>query len=473
MRKINIYVKIRGNLFLKGLIFTTDTIAAISTPLSNGGIGIIRISGNNAVEIADKVFVSASGKKLDSINGYQALFGKTVDSDGEIDETVALKFVSPKSYTGEDVVELSVHSGPFILKKLLRAVIDAGARLAAPGEFTQRAFLNGKLDLTEAESVMELISSDSRDRFLMSRAAKNGVLSKKTEEITSELLTTAASLAVYADYPDEEIENLNPDSFLKMLNDNSKKLGELLESYEKGKIITSGYETAIVGRPNVGKSTLMNLLCGEEKSIVTSFAGTTRDVVEETVLLDGITLKLSDTAGIHDTKDEIESIGVTKAKERMDNSLLVLAVFDASEELTKEDKELLKEIKDKRTVAVINKTDKERKIDLSAFENIPAVFISAKNGTGREELEKKIKEITETDNIDMNSAILFNERQRDCVKKALASIESATEALTLGMTLDAVSVCIDDGIKALLELKGEKVTDRVADTVFSKFCVGK
>lgn len=450
-----------------------DTVAAISTPLGEGGIGIVRISGESAFSVADRIFTSVSGKKVSEIKGYTALFGFVHENGEKLDEAVALKFVSPKSYTGENVVEISVHSGLFVLKQVLRLAVLNGARTANPGEFTERAYLNGKLDLTEAESVMGIISSANAQQLKIAAAAKSGRIGKATEEITDILLKIASGIAVYSDYPDEEFEGANVNDFEKMLGEAEEKLQSLVSSFDVGRMITGGIETAIVGRPNVGKSTLMNMLSGTERSIVTSVAGTTRDVVEDTVMLGDTLLKLYDTAGIRETEDIVEKVGVERAKEKLKNAQLVLAVFDVSEPLTDEDLKLIDSIKETPAIAVLNKTDKGINTDEEAFGDLIKVYISAETGEGKKELEAAVTKKAGLDRLDTCSAVLLTERQKERALNALTAVGKAKDALLSGMTVDAVGVLTDDAVNELFSLTGKRITEEVANEVFRRFCVGK
>ncbi len=450
-----------------------NTVAAISTPLGEGGIGIVRISGAQALFIADKIFRAKSGKKISDQKGYTALFGEAVDCDGFIDTAVALIFRAPKSYTGEDTVEISVHGGRYVLKRLLRAALNAGAKSAAAGEFTKRAFLNGKLDLTQAEAVMGVISASGDRELKLSSSALNGTLSRKIEKIEADLISAAASIAYFADEPDEELPELNHENFGKMLENSERALDEMLKTYDAGRILREGIDTAIVGKPNVGKSTLMNLLCGSDRSIVTDIAGTTRDIIENTVKLGDITLCLADTAGIHSTADIVEAAGVSLAEKKIKSSELILAVFDSTEPLDDDDLSLIEKIKDKKTIIIINKSDIGNKIGAEDFPELRVVTVSAKTGEGLKELTKKIEEITEICYINPDSLVLGSERQRDCASRAFAAIREAKAALMSGETIDAVGVCVDDALSALFELTGKRVTNVVADEVFKKFCVGK
>lgn len=451
----------------------TQTVAAISTPNGEGGIGIIRISGKDATSIADKVFCSANGKKLTDLKGYTALYGKVYNDKGTIDEAVALVFRAPKSYTGEDVVELSVHGGLFVVKETLRAVLNAGASLAEKGEFTRRAYLNGKLDLIEAESVMGIISASGEKTQRAALSLKEGAASRKVQSIKEKLLNTAAGLAVFSDYPDDELPEFSTDTLTKALSEAISELDGMLKNYDAGKILREGVNAVIAGRPNVGKSTLMNALAGCKRSIVTSIAGTTRDVVEETVLLGDIRLNLSDTAGLRETDDEIEKIGVGISRSRIQSAGLLIAVFDGSNAADTEDLKLIELCRTQPSVAVVNKNDLESRFDQDLLDGIPTVVISAENEACVHQLTDVVAKVCGTYMLDGSETLLCSERQRDCCASAKAYVEEAYSLLMQGVTLDAVGVAIDDALSHLLSLTGERVTNAVVDEVFSKFCVGK
>lgn len=449
------------------------TIAAISTPLGEGGIGVIRISGDNAISVTERFFKPLGKKKLSEMEGYTAVFGNVYDGDELVDQGIATVFRAPKSYTGEDVIELSVHGGSYIVKRVLRVVLSSGAEMAERGEFTKRAFLNRKIDLTQAESIMGIISAQSESALRLSQANHTGKLTREIENIKERLIEVAANVSVYADYPDEDIPELSPENFGNLLEKTVCALETLLINYDAGKVLREGIETAIVGKPNVGKSTLMNALSGTSRSIVTDIAGTTRDVIEDTVTLGGIKLRLADTAGIHKTSDRVESMGVDLAMQRLNTADLVLAVFDSTGEIDGNDKILIDYIRDKKVIIVINKSDLESKIDEAVFDGFPTVYISAKNKDGLSELEEAVKEITKVAHLSADTAVLGSERQRDCASKALSSAKAALSALNEGQTIDAVGICIDDAIAALLSLTGQRVTNEVTDEVFKRFCVGK
>jgi len=457
------------------MVIIMSTVAAIATPNAPGGIGIIRISGPDAIKTADSVFRCVSGKRLSSMKGYTAAFGHVYDGDRLVDECIATVFRAPKSYTGEDCVEISCHGGLYVTQSVLRCVFAAGADAAGPGEFTKRAFLNGRIDLTEAEGVMNIISAQGADALNASVTALGGALSKKIDGICASLAELDAGMAVWADYPDEDIPQVQTDELEKTLAELRGELDSLLSGFDAGQAVLEGVQTVICGHPNVGKSTLMNLLTGYDRSIVTSAAGTTRDVIEETVRLGNAVLRLADTAGLRDSDDFAESIGIEKAKERIERAGLVLAVFDASTALNADDTDLLAMCSEKRAVAVINKTDLKIKCDIDKIkEYIPRVVeMSAANGKGIKELTAAVMDALDSGSVDTSAAMLTTERQRACCVSARDAIGEALDALRDGMTLDAVTVSVDGAIDALLELTGKKARDAVVDEIFSKFCVGK
>ena len=452
-----------------------STIAAISTGRAPGGIGVVRISGEDAIEIGDKIFSSFGGKKLCNIDGYSALYGKAHDEKSDIDTVVALLFRAPKSYTGEDVVEISCHGGLFVTDKVLKAAFEAGAVPAEAGEFTKRAFLNGKMDLTSAESVMNVISAQGEQAEKIALGVLEGRLFKEIKAITDKLVYDLALLSAWVDYPYEEIEDLSANNLGDHIEYSINSLEKLIKDFSTGQIIIEGVDTAIVGCPNVGKSTLMNLLSGTEKSIVTEIAGTTRDIVEDTVNVGGITLRLADTAGVRETDDLVESIGVDRAVKRLENAELVLAVFDASRPLNDSDRRLIELCKGKKAIGIINKTDLDKNHLNGEIENnfSQTVFISAKKGTGKDDLAKAVEELLGTADFDTSAVAVVNERQCECCKKALEALKDAENALSLGLTMDAVTVCLDSAIENLMVLTGEKATELVVNEIFAQFCVGK
>lgn len=452
-----------------------STIAAISTGQAAGGIGIVRISGENALNIADRIFKSVSGLKLNELSGYRAALGTVFLEEKPVDEAIATVFRAPKSYTGEDVVELSCHGGLYVTRQVLRAALSAGAVAAEPGEFTKRAFLNGKMDLTKAEAVMSIISAQGEQAKAAALGTLDGLLYRKISGISGELKGLAASLAAWVDYPDEEIEDLPDDKILSVLENAASSLSDLIARFDSGRAVLEGVDTAIVGKPNVGKSTLMNLLTGTEKSIVTEIAGTTRDIVEETAVVGGVVLRLCDTAGLRETDDKVESIGVARAKQKLETATLILAVFDASALLEKQDKALFPLCKEKHAIAIVNKTDLPTKLDTKILDIVfnKVVYISAKENNGLQSLEQAIAEVLGTAAFDSSAATLMNERQLACCSAALDAVKEAHDALSSGVTRDAVQVCVDSAIESLDTLTGERATESVVNEIFSRFCVGK
>ncbi|MBE6779327.1 MAG: tRNA uridine-5-carboxymethylaminomethyl(34) synthesis GTPase MnmE [Ruminococcaceae bacterium] len=453
-----------------------DVIAAIATPAASAGLGVIRLSGQEAVAVAEQVFRPArAGLRLRDMEGYTATYGHVFDADGDVDDGVALVFRAPHSYTGEDTVELSCHGGVYLLQRALRACLDAGARPAAPGEFTRRAFLNGKMDLTGAESVMALIAADGRLAARTALAAREGSVFRRLQGVRESLLGVTAQLAAYVDYPDEDIPQLAPETLAATLRGALDTVEALLSTFDAGRVLREGVDTVIVGSPNVGKSTLMNRLAGCERSIVTDIAGTTRDVVEETVRLGEVTLRLADTAGIRHSEDAVEAMGVERARDRMRQAALVLAVFDGSRPLTGEDKALAAEAAGANAIAVVNKADRPVTADVGYLQGLfdRVVTLSAKDGAGVDELTRAVAAITGVQGLTGAEPVLATERQRAAAGRCRDSLQEALAALEAGMTLDAVTVSVEDAIAAVLELTGERTTEAVVDEVFARFCVGK
>lgn len=451
------------------------TIAAISTPLAVGGIGVVRLSGEQALSIAQQVFEPGAAKQVSQMAGYTAAYGHVRDSQGVFDEAVLTVFRAPRSYTGEDVAEISCHGGLYLVQRLLRAVLDAGAVPAQAGEFTKRAFLNGKISLTQAEAVGDLIAARSDFSARAALSLKDGALYRRIQAIQGELLALAGHLSAWVDYPEEEMESVTPEEIGDTLTRAGESLQGLLDGFGAGQLLKQGIDTAIVGRPNAGKSTLMNLLSQSERSIVTQVAGTTRDIVENTVCIGDMILNLADTAGLRETQDPVEQIGVQLARRRMQSSALVLAVFDSSQELDGEDLELLKALKGRCAVAVVNKVDLPSRLDLERIRQAApqVVLLSASQGQGLPELQEAIARALQLGQVDPNAAMLANERQRSCAAAARQAVLEALECLQSGYTLDAVTVCVTQAIERLGELSGTTAAQAVVDEVFSKFCVGK
>ena len=453
-----------------------STIAAVATPQGAGAVGVLRLSGPQAKQIAAKVFFPVDGaKKLEEMKGYTGCLGRIRDSRGEVDEAVAFVYTAPRSYTGEDVVELCCHGSALLVQRALDALLEAGAQPAGPGDFTRRAFENGKLSLDQAESVMELINAQSESGARAALAARDGLLWKTIDSCTQQLLDAAAHLTAWVDYPEEGVEDVENGQLMETLRGVQQKLNGLLTNYNAGRILREGVDTVIAGRPNVGKSTLMNLLAGARRSIVTAIPGTTRDVVEDSVRLGRLVLRLSDTAGLRVTDDPVEQAGVEIARERLASCDLAFAMFDSSRPLEEEDLELANTLKGRPCVAIINKTDLERKLDTQKLTQCfgAVVEMSANTGKGVEELTAAVEGLLLRQDFDPAQPGLVTARQKDCVRRAASAIEEACNALEMGLTYDALSVCIDEANDALLELTGGRATIDVVDRVFEKFCVGK
>lgn len=451
-------------------------IAAVATPAGAGAVGIVRLSGMGALQIAEKVFRPSHSKTpLCEMKGYTGCLGRVETAEGQIDEAVAFVYRAPHSYTGEDVVELCCHGNTLLLQRVLDALLQAGAQPAGPGEFTRRAFENGKLSLDQAESVMELINAQSESGARAALAARDGALWKTISACTEQLLDASAHLTAWVDYPEEGVEEVENGALLATLREVEGRLNRLLEGYDAGRILRQGVDTVIAGRPNVGKSTLMNLLAGARRSIVTAIPGTTRDVVEDSVRLGRLVLRLSDTAGLRATDDPVEQAGVEIARERLASCDLAFAMFDSSRPLEEEDLELAKLLKGRPCVAIINKTDLERRLDTAKLtESFGAVVeMSANTGKGVEDLTAAVEGLLLSESFDPAQPALVTARQKDCVRRAVNAIGEACGALEMGLTYDALSVCIDEATDALLELTGGRATIDVVDRVFEKFCVGK
>lgn len=448
-----------------------STIAAIATPHAAGGISVIRISGTDALSVADRIFQSEHGKIPSQMKGYTCAYGRLAG----LDDGIVTVFRAPHSYTGEDVAELSCHGGIYMTQQILDAVLHAGAVPAEAGEFTRRAFCNGKLSLTQAEAVMDVISASGSRELQFANAMRDGAMVRRVQAVQAQLVTVLSGLAAWADYPEEDLPEVSPESLQVSLSQIQQDLQALLKTKDYGRILKSGVSTVIAGKPNVGKSTLFNLLSGCERSIVTEIAGTTRDVVEECVRLGEVTLRLSDTAGLRDTADVIEQIGVRIAKEKLEQADLILAVFDSREPLSAEDLALLEQLEGRQVIVILNKSDAgEAKIlpeQLAAFPH--CITMSAKEGSGLDALQEAVTALFYRGDVTPELGILANARQAACAETALEMVTAAMQALQDGELLDAVTVLLDEAAQALMTLTGERVTEAVVDEVFRHFCVGK
>ncbi|HHX00396.1 MAG TPA: tRNA uridine-5-carboxymethylaminomethyl(34) synthesis GTPase MnmE [Acholeplasmataceae bacterium] len=448
-----------------------DTIAAISTAFGKGALSIVRMSGSEAIEIANKVF---RGKNLKKVKSHTVHYGHIINENKEIiDEVLVTVFKAPKTFTREDVVEISCHGGIFVTNKILELLLSSGARLAEPGEFTKRAFMNGRIDLTQAEAVSDLIEARTQSSLKMANMGLRGDIRKLIESFRSDILTCIARIEVNIDYPEyEDEEEITTGLLIPIITKLLKSIDEIIEKSETSQIIKEGIDTAIIGKPNVGKSSLLNSLLRQNKAIVTNIAGTTRDVVEGVVNVGGVILNLIDTAGIRETKDVVERIGVEKTKEVLKDAQLVILVFDYSSELEPQDLELLESTKDKTRIIVINKSDLNKKIDLSVFDDY--ILISTFNHEDIEKVENKIKEITNISDItEIDSTYIGNARHIAKLKEAKRHLESGLSSAEVGEVIDMINIDLTLAWQALGEIIGENNPEALLDELFSKFCLGK
>ncbi len=452
-----------------------STICAIATPPAAGGISVIRISGENAAGIAARVFRPVSGKSAADLPGYRAAYGKIYDNGELLDDGVLLMYRAPHSYTGEDTAEISCHGGIYVTRRVLSACVKAGAQPAAPGEFTRRALLNGKMSLTQAEAVADIISAQGGQFLSCANGQREGALYRRMEDCADRIMDISAQISAWIDYPEDDTPVVTQQWLTDRLTAVRDMFRELLSGYDTGRMLREGISCAIVGKPNAGKSTLMNSLAGQQRSIVSDIAGTTRDIVEETISLGDIVLRVADCAGIRETDDPVEKIGVDIMLKRLESSDIILAVFDGSRELSEEDRRLLGLISGRNVVAVVNKSDLPRKLDISEIERAAGtpVVLSAKQDGAAKALSGAISEKLDLSRLDPDAGFLANERQRDCVIRAADSVEQALGAAALGVTPDAVGVMLEQALDAVYELSGKRAGEEVIDEVFRRFCVGK
>lgn len=452
-----------------------STVCAIATPPAAGGISVIRISGEKAAEIAGRVFRPVSGKSAEELPGYRAVYGKIYDGDELLDDGVLLMYRAPHSYTGEDTAEISCHGGIYVTRRVLSACVKAGARPAGPGEFTKRALLNGKLSLTQAEAVADIISAQGGQLLSCANGQRDGALFRRMEDCAAKIMEVSSQISAWIDYPDDDTPVVTQEWLTEKLSTVQDMFRELLAGYDTGRMLREGISCAIVGKPNAGKSTLMNSLAGQQRSIVSDIEGTTRDIVEETVSLGDIVLRIADCAGIRETSDPIEKIGVDIMLRRLESADIILAVFDGSRELSAEDERLMKLLSGKNTVAIVNKSDLPQKLDCAAIESVlgAPVKLSAKQDNAAALLEMAVSERLDLDRLDPDAGFIANERQRDCIIRASEAVDGALSAAELGVTPDAVGVMLEQALDAVYELSGKRAGDEVIDEVFRRFCVGK
>ena len=450
-----------------------NTIAAISTPIGHGGIGIVRMSGEKSLDIVKKIFKS----KHTDFEPNTIVYGKIYDNDELIDEVLVSYFKTPNSYTGEDIVEVNTHGGMLVVERILELLLKNGAVLAEAGEFTKRAFLNGKIDLSQAEAVVDLINSKTKAENKTSIKQLEGDLGNKIRNIKTSIIDVLVDLEANVDYPEYDIEEISREKVTKSIEKAVNELCDLSDSYEEGKIIKEGINIAIVGKPNVGKSSLLNRLLKEERAIVTNVAGTTRDTIEESIIHKGVVLNIIDTAGIHETADLVENIGVEKSKQAIDNADLVLLLIDNSSQITKDDIDLLTSLENKTKFVLINKSDVNETINEMLYKytnNDEMMLISAKENKGITELLDKIVDKYVKSEIDMsNSLVITNKRHKEAIDKTIDAFNNVLSSCKKGVPLDMLSIDIQNGISFLGEILGDNVSEDIINGIFAKFCLGK
>ncbi len=457
-----------------------DTIAAISTAMGEAGIGIVRISGRDAISIGSRIFRGKNTDNLEKSKNRKLIYGHIVDpkNDEIIDEVLIVSMKEPYTYTRENMVEIYCHGGIISVKRILELILENDARLAEPGEFTKRAFLNGRLDLSQAEAVIDVIRAKTDESFKVSLNQLEGNISKKVREIREVLLEMIAHIEASIDFPEEDIEEITYEELEEKAKGVQKSIEKLLETADRGKILRDGLNTVILGKPNVGKSSLLNAILRENRAIVTDIPGTTRDIIEEYVNIDGIPLKIIDTAGIRDTEDLVEKIGVDRAKDRVDEADLIIAIFDASEKLTEEDYNIIDIIKNKRSIVLLNKSDLPNEYDEKHLKemlpNYEIITTSITKGIGVDRLEQKIKDMFYTGELEVESdTIVTNMRHKDQLIKAHKNINSGLDGIVSNIPLDCIEVDIKSCWQNLGEISGDTVGEDILDRIFSEFCIGK
>ena len=456
----------------------TDTIAAIATAMSNSGIGIVRISGDEALEVADRIFRPKKGsRKVSDMETHTIHYGYVIDGEEVVDEVMLLIMKAPRSYTCEDTIEIDCHGGVLVMKKILETVLKYGARPAEPGEFTKRAFLNGRIDLSQAESVIDVINAQNELALKSSVSQLQGAVLEKIKDIRAVVLHEIAFIESALDDPEHVSLDGYPEQLHGIMSDAHAKVKKLLDSSDNGKMLKEGINTAIVGKPNAGKSSLLNILVGEERAIVTEIAGTTRDILQEQIQIGGIGLNVIDTAGIRDTEDIVEKIGVNKSREYIEKADLIIYVVDSSTELDENDQEIIEAIQDKKAIVLLNKSDLDAKTDATVLEkrlNKPILSISAKNNTGIHELEKLIEEMFFSGKLSFNDEVyITNIRQKNALAEAENSLKMVLQSIDDGMPEDFFTIDMMNAYEVLGTIIGESDGEDLVNEIFSKFCMGK
>ncbi|MDD3519721.1 MAG: tRNA uridine-5-carboxymethylaminomethyl(34) synthesis GTPase MnmE [Actinomycetota bacterium] len=455
-----------------------DTIVALATKAGNSAINIIKLSGNKSIEITDKIFKSANKKKISKLNTYNIVYGKVYDDKNEvIDEAIVSVMKGPKSYTREDVVEINCHGGIASVNKIIDIILQKGARLAEPGEFTKRAFLNGRIDLSQAEAVIEIINAKNITSLKIAANNLTGNSRKAIKNIREQIVNIISELEVKIDFIEEDLETMPIKKIIKEIQSIEKKIIELIDNEKKSEIIKEGIKIAIVGKPNVGKSSLLNIMTGKEKSIVTHIPGTTRDVVEETLNLDGVPVIFKDTAGIRTSKNIIEQLGVKKSREEIENADIIILILDNSKKISDEDRELLKITDGMKRIILLNKIDLKNKADIEKLDidNLKRVIkISAKEKIGINKVIKEIKKIAlGEDEFLYEEKVIVNKRQRVLLENALVDIENAIKTIKMNYSEEFIITDLKSANSKIAEITGEKTGEEILNKIFSKFCIGK
>ncbi|WP_150844918.1 MULTISPECIES: tRNA uridine-5-carboxymethylaminomethyl(34) synthesis GTPase MnmE [unclassified Clostridium] len=454
-----------------------DTIGAISTSIGEGGIAIVRISGDKAKDVVEKIFQAKNGQSIKDMKSYTMKYGYIIDeNNNHIDEVIVSFMKGPRSFTAEDTIEINCHGGVVATNKVLEQVIKQGVRIAEPGEFTKRAFLNGRIDLSQAEAVIDIINAKTDLSMKSALMQSEGLISKEIRGLREKLLSTIAHIEATVDYPEDDLEEVTSEMAIRDLDIIKKEIKEFIETAEEGKILREGLSTVIVGKPNVGKSSLLNALTKENRAIVTDIPGTTRDVIEEYINISGIPIKIIDTAGIRETDDVVEKIGVERSRAKINDADLIILILDSSNELTEEDKEIINHISNKKYMILLNKSDLNSKITQKDLENINCTniySISAKTGEGIDEVRTAIKDMFFKGEISTNNVIITNTRHKEALLRAYECIESAINTLNYTFAIDLASIDIRNAWTFLGEITGDSLEENIIDKIFKDFCLGK
>ena len=454
-----------------------DTIAAISTSIGEGGISIIRISGDKAINIVDSIFVGNNNRKLSDFKSYTMRYGHIIDKNGvRLDEVIISYMKGPKSFTAEDTIEVNCHGGVVGTNRILQEIIRSGARIAEPGEFTKRAFLNGRIDLSQAEAVMDIIRAKTELSMKSALMQSEGSISREIKNVRNKLLSVIAHIEVTVDYPEEDIEDVTANEVRKEVTLIINEIDMLLSTADEGKILREGLSTVIVGKPNVGKSSLLNALVKEKRAIVTEVPGTTRDAIEEYISIEGIPVKIVDTAGIRETDDIVEKIGVETSKQKIDEADLVILMLDSSMDLSHEDMEIIKYIKEKKYIVLLNKSDLGGKIEISELQNLKAKYItnvSIKTGVGLDSVKRNIKDLFFNGEIKTEGVFVTNNRHKQALIRAKENLKASLNALEHTLAIDLASIDIRNAWMNLGEITGEALDEDIIHKIFAEFCLGK